>query len=585
MLNTQDTQRPLIARTVDATQLVERAERLFSEQFKIKRLVAASERRALFVVRDEILKRDAALRVHLQPGTRSRTWFERETELLACLDHATLRAVYAGGYRDTWAFRVAKWIEGESLESAVLRSPRPIRSVLALARSITSLLEYVHSHQIAVRRIVPATLMLETTGRSVVTDLRHASPCMDVADEWDGASLPFVAPEIRDGAPGDPRSDIYTAGALLYFALTGQTPPADCGDLPAPSELRPISPAALDRVILRALACDPAQRFFSAAEMNEDLTSDLGDAAADLPVVPQPGSAYEDPRSWEKRLRRALGDEYELLDELGSGGFGRVYRVRDLDLEREVALKVLHPFLTADPEVVERFRREAQLAGRIMHQHIVNTYDIGGRAGLLWYTMEYVAGPNLAQLVDREGPMSVEQVLRMMHEALDGLGHAHRHGLIHRDLKPENILIDDSTGHTLITDFGLAMALQRPDRYGGASSRSGTPAFAAPEQMLGEKVDPRADLYSLTLCAYFSLTGTAPFGGGSTTSILARKAVGTLPDLGRSGTHVPHKLIEVLTRGAAHDPELRYDSAESYDKALAESTRPGWTSLLPWYRQ
>ncbi len=585
MLNISGVEKPLISPDVHAADLVDRAKLLFADEFEVKRLVAASDVRALFVVHDTILKREVVLRVHLQPDTQSRRWFERETELLACLDHYALRAVHSGGYRDTWAFRVAKWIEGESLETAASRSPRPIRSVLALARSLTSLLEYIHSNQIAVRRIVPATLMLETTGRSIVTDLRYASPCIDVADDWDDAGLPFVAPEIRGGAPGDPRSDIYTAGALLYFALTGQVPPADCCKLKTPSELRAASPVALDRVIMRALEFDPSERYFSAAEMSDDLTSDLGDSTAELPVVPQSRSAYEDARAWEKRLRRALGDEYELLGELGSGGFGRVYHVHDLDLERDVALKVLHPFLTADPDVVERFRREAQLAGRIMHPYIVNTYDIGGRAGLQWYTMEYVDGPNLAQFVEREGRVSIDRVLRMMREALAGLQHAHRHGLVHRDLKPENILVHDSTGDTMIADFGLAVALKRPDRFGGASSHSGTPAFAAPEQLLGGKVDHRADLYSLALCAYFALTGAEPFGGGSTTSVLARQTVGTLPDLANIRSDVPLYLTEALTQGAALDPERRHESAESFAAALTPTTAPRRKGLFAWLQR
>src|SRR5690606_7646997 len=154
--------------------------------------------------------------------------------------------------------------------------------------------------------------------------------------------------------------------------------------------------------------------------------------------LPMLAVAHDDGRHWEARLRRALGDDYELLDTLGEGGFGRVYRVRDLHLEREVALKILHPHLTADATVVERFRREAQLAARLNHGNIVNIYDISGRSGLLWYTMEIVHGPNIAQLVERDGPLAVDQVLRLLREALSALGHAHALGLVHRDIKPEN---------------------------------------------------------------------------------------------------------------------------------------------------
>lgn len=297
----------------------------------------------------------------------------------------------------------------------------------------------------------------------------------------------------------------------------------------------------------------------------------------------------EDAGAWENHLRRALGDDYELLGELGSGGFGRVYEVRDLELEREVALKVLHPFLTSDPAVVERFHREAQLAARVVHPNIVNTYDIGGRLGLLWYTMEYVRGGNLGQIVARDGPFPLDRVGRLLLQCLDALKHAHAHGLVHRDLKPENILINE-LGSVRIADFGLALALQRADSYGGASSsHSGTPEFAAPEQMLGEPVDHRADLYSLTLCAYFALTGSSPFGGGTPASIVARHAVGSLPDLRAARTDLPDELVRVLTRAATRNPADRFESAEAYESALTEALRryssgpPRW--WRPWVKQ
>src|SRR3989442_13627425 len=225
-------------------------------------------------------------------------------------------------------------------------------------------------------------------------------------------------------------------------------------------------------------------------------------------------------------LSRSLADDYELLAELGTGGFGRVYRVRDLELERMVALKVLHPNLTEDPAVVERFRREAQLAARLDHPNIVKIYEIGGRGGLIWYTMELVDGPNLAQLVSRQGPLPLESVVRLLREALSALAHAHGTGLVHRDIKPENMLIDP-TGSLQITDFGLALALR--GQFGGATSQSGTPQFASPEQLLGERVDQRSDLYSLAAVTCYALLGTPPFPGLTTEQILAKQTTNQLP--------------------------------------------------------
>ncbi len=572
---------------VGGPEILQQVQEEFRDLFDVQRLVAVSQERALFVVRDSILKREVALRVQLQTeNTRGRRWFERETELLACLDHSSLRAVYSAGYRNRWAYRVVKWIEGESLKHAAKRAPRPFPRVLHFARSLTSLLEYIHSNQIAVRRIVPSTVMLENTGRVIVIDLRYASVCVDVADTWNEAGIPYIAPEIREVGAGDPESDVYTVGALLYYGITGRAPALDPNEVAPPSDIRANTPALLDRMIMRALKENPAERYHSATEMNDAMTSDTGALRDLMPVRPTGDGAYEDTRAWEKHLRRALGDEYELLDELGSGGFGRVYLVRDLELEREVALKVLHPFLTSDPAVVERFRREAQIAARIVHEHIANTYDIGGRSGLIWYTMEFVPGGSLAQAVEQEGPLEVPRVLQLLYESLDALRHAHGHGLVHRDLKPENILFSDPEGSVRIADFGLAFAHEHHSRFGGAStSHSGTPEFAAPEQLLGEKVDHRTDIYSLSLCAYFALTGSLPFGTGSPISVIASHTTGSLPNVSAMRQDVNTGFLRVLATGAARDPNSRFESAEAFAKALREQAGTGKPSLINrWWR-
>jgi serine/threonine-protein kinase len=346
----------------------------------------------------------------------------------------------------------------------------------------------------------------------------------------------------------------------------------------------------LERIICRALRAKPHDRYRTAIEMLEDLMSDLGDYDISLPTVPE-RSATEDPEGWEKFLRRALGDDYELLDELGSGGFGRVYHVRDLALEREVALKVLHPYLTIDPAVVERFQREARTAAMLSHMNIVNTFDIGGRAGLQWYTMEYVRGRSLDRIVAQDGPLPLDQVIRLLFESLDALSLAHSKNIVHRDLKPENLLVEAETGAVRIADFGLAVALGGGD-HGGMpqmlTGRSGTPAFAAPEQMLGETVDHRADLYSLTLSAYYALSGKVPFGSGNLESIVAQQAAGRLPKLADYRSDIPVRLMKVLEKGAARDPDGRFADAKEYSAALTESTgrsRSFFSRLLGGDRQ
>jgi serine/threonine-protein kinase len=421
---------------------------------------------------------------------------------------------------------------------------------------------------------VPASVLMGASGRGTITDLRFSSYVLPAIPAGTRPDMPmFMAPEIRDGAVGDPASDVYTAGALIYFAVTGQQPALDPRELRRPAELRPTCPRAIERIVLRALRPAPEDRYFTATEMLEDLASDAGTFETRAVAVSQgPATGVEDRARWEKWLRRALGDDYELLALLGTGGFGRVYRVRDLQLEREVALKVLHPTLTQDPEVVERFRREAQLAARLSHPNIVNIYDIAGRFGLIWYTMELIDGPSLAQLVERDGPLSLERVLRLLREALSALAHAHGYGLVHRDIKPENILIDPA-GSVQITDFGLALALR--GKYGGATSQSGTPQFASPEQLLGERVDQRSDLYSLAAVVYYALLGVPPFPGATTEQVLARQTTNQFPVPRERRDDVPEALERVLDRALSADVEMRYPSAAEFLQAVNRAAETG----------
>ena len=562
----------------------ERTQAALGSRYRLDRTVAASSERVLFEAFDLVLKRRISLRVNLYSDEPTRTWFVREAEALARLDHPAIRHVYDAGVIGELAYRVGNWIDGEGLQGALARGPRPIPMVHTLARDLLSALEHAHGNGIVVRRIVPASVLLSNAGRGIVTDLRYCSYMLPVIPPGTvPLGLAFMAPEVRDGAPGDPTSDVYTAGALLYLAITGQEPPLDTRSIRRPTELRPACPRAIERIVLRALQPAQDDRYLTAIEMLEDFASDAGTFETAAVAVGQPPTVdTEDNARWEKRLRRALGDDYELLDLLGTGGFGRVYRVRDLHLERQVALKVLQPLLTRDPEVVERFRREAQLAAGLRHPHIVNIYDIGGRSGLLWYTMELIDGPSLAQLVERDGPLPLDRVLRLLREGLSALAHAHGSGLVHRDIKPENMLID-RTGSLQITDFGLALALR--GKYGGATSQSGTPQFASPEQLLGERVDQRSDLYSLAAVAYYALLGSPPFPGRTVEQVLAQQTTNQFPTSQGRRDDVSESMESVLDRALSADVSQRYPSAAEFLQAVNRAAgAPSREPVTDWAR-
>ncbi|MBA3319235.1 MAG: serine/threonine protein kinase [Gemmatimonadales bacterium] len=536
--------------------------------------MASSAERVLFEAQDEVLKRAVGIRINFYLDHAVRAWFMRESEALGQLDDPAIMHVYDAGQVGDLAYRIGNWVDGEGLQDAVRRGPRPIPTVFALARDLLGALEHAHLHGIIVRAISPLSVLVSAGGRATVTDLRYCSYCLSAVPPTASPPAPvFTAPEIREGAGGDPASDIYTVGAMLYFAVTGQEPALDPGQVRRPTELRPTCPRVIERIVLRALQPVPESRYFTAAEMLDDFASDAGTHDVAPPTLGGAAvSANEDRARWEKRLRRALGDDYELLELLGTGGFGRVYRVRDLQLERLVALKVLHPALIQDPAVVERFRREAQLAARLDHPNIVNIYDIGGRSGLIWYTMELIDGPSLAQLVERDGPLPLDKVLRLLREALSALAHAHGFGLVHRDIKPENLLLAGD-GSLQITDFGLALALR--GKFGGATSQSGTPQFASPEQLLGERVDQRSDLYSLAAVAYYALLGHPPFPGLTAEQVLAKQTTNQLPDAKEQREDLSEALEQVLDRALSADVEGRYASAAEFMQAVNRAAETG----------
>ena len=216
-----------------------------------------------------------------------------------------------------------------------------------------------------------------------------------------------------------------------------------------------------------------------------------------------------------------VAGRYRVAGIAGVGGMGVVYRARDEELGVETALKVLRPDLGSDPAVVERFRSELRLAREVSHKNVVRIHDIGEHEGLRFLTMRYVPGRSLSDVLEKEGPMSPERAVAITRQVASALEEAHRAGVIHRDLKPGNILLDrDDTAY--ITDFGIARSLTR-DGLTRAGAVVGTPDYLSPEQIAGDPVDGRTDLYALGIVLYEMLTGELPFRPGSQAEMLGQR--------------------------------------------------------------
>jgi len=270
------------------------------------------------------------------------------------------------------------------------------------------------------------------------------------------------------------------------------------------------------------------------------------------------------------RLRSALAERYRIERELGRGGMAIVYLATDLKHDRAVALKVLRPEL-ASALGPERFLREIQTVARLSHPHILPLFDSGEADGLLYYVMPFMAGESLRDRLDREGPLGLEETLRIAAQVVEALGRAHQGGVIHRDVKPANILFE--AGQALVSDFGIARAVDAAggERMTQTGMAVGTPAYMSPEQATGSAADARSDVYSLACIVYEMLVGEPPFTGATPRAVLARHATDEARPVSELRPDVPASVGRTLDRALAKDPADRYATATDFGAALAEA--------------
>src|SRR3954469_442310 len=267
-----------------------------------------------------------------------------------------------------------------------------------------------------------------------------------------------------------------------------------------------------------------------------------------------------------QRLQAAIGDAYKVEKPLGAGGFAVVYLVRDLNLKRSLAVKVLSPDLITSKTVLERFRREAETVAQLSHPNIVPLHFIGQKDDLLYLAMACIDGGSVADRLDKEGPLPVADVVRITSEVASALAHAHKRGVIHRDIKPQNVLTDAESGRSLVTDFGIARTADSSLTSTGMFV--GTPAYLAPEQVTGEPSDHRADIYALGVMAYELLAGQTPFVGATPTAVLMKRLAGPPEPITSIRKDTPRELAEVIDACLASDPEQRFQTAGDIVAAL-----------------
>ncbi|MGD8869555.1 MAG: serine/threonine-protein kinase, partial [Gemmatimonadales bacterium] len=281
-------------------------------------------------------------------------------------------------------------------------------------------------------------------------------------------------------------------------------------------------------------------------------------------------SSASDPTGLLDRLRAVTEGEFVIIRELGRGGMGRVYLAHEIALERRVALKVLPPELTEHAEIVQRFQREARTAGKLAHPHIVHVYQVMESGGFHFFTMPYIAGPNLRHVLKRTPQLDVEPCLRYLCESADALAFAHGRGVVHRDIKPENMLLEGSQdGRLLLTDFGIAKPLESVSTITRPGDRMGTPYYMSPEQCEErEGIDGRSDQYSLGLVAYEMLAGRFPFTAESLAAMVYKHVHEYPEPLETLRPDVPAALRSVIERAYRKDRAERYPTMGAMLEAL-----------------
>ncbi len=268
----------------------------------------------------------------------------------------------------------------------------------------------------------------------------------------------------------------------------------------------------------------------------------------------------------ERGIRRAFRPEFRIERLLGRGGMSLVYLAHEVELNRFVALKVLPLELTIGTDAAERFKREARIAASLDHPHIVPIHQIGSRSTFLWFTMKFVKGQSLVELLADRGPLELEECLAFVEQVASALYYAHDRGVVHRDVKPANVMIDEN-GWALICDFGVAKAFGAV-ALTQTSATIGTPSHMSPEQLYGQPLSGRSDQYSLAIMTYELLAGKPPFSGASLGEVLRQHLLEPPPRLSDARPEIPGHVSDVLIRAMSKKPEERFKSVLDFVVAL-----------------
>ena len=315
---------------------------------------------------------------------------------------------------------------------------------------------------------------------------------------------------------------------------------------------------------------------------NPDTVKFCGECGTQLPSLEdvEVTETIETPKE-ELTTGSTFAGRYQIIEELGKGGMGKVYKVQDTKIKEKIALKLIKPEIAKDKKTLERFSNELKFARKIRHKNICQMFDLGEEQGTHFITMEFVEGQDLKKLIRQSGQLAIGTTINIAKKVCDGLIEAHTSGVVHRDLKPSNIMID-ADGNARIMDFGIARSIEGKG-ITGAGVMIGTPEYMSPEQVEGKEVDQRSDIYSLGVILYEMLTGRVPFEGDTPFTIGVKHKSEMPKDPKELNTQIPEDLNSIILRCLEKEKEKRYQSAAEVRSELVniEKGIPAKERIIP----
>src|SRR6059036_934251 len=309
---------------------------------------------------------------------------------------------------------------------------------------------------------------------------------------------------------------------------------------------------------------------------NKDTAKFCDSCGLDLTATTPTGVRAEAPDIAEiDMVRQELKEEYEILEELGRGGMAIVFKAKEKQLEREVAIKVLPFSLAFDKEFVERFQREARTSARLEHPNIIPIYRVGKSGRIIYFVMKFLRGKPLSSILAARGSLPPAEIKRILAEVGRALAYEHKKEIVHRDIKPDNIMFDEH-GHAVVTDFGIAKAASG-GKLTGTGMSIGTPHYMSPEQAKAQPLDGRSDLYSLGVVAYQCLTGGVPFDGEDSFSIGYKHIMEEIPTPPLDNPE-KRQLFEMVRKMMAKTPAQRFQNADELVSVLESGRSVSFTT-------